>query len=149
MADEIIGIGILQPTWVGGVYRLWLDCRRSDGVIAQTWIFIKDKAAVGVPDKFPEYPDEVNSIWKFTRVGQRLNCEPSLNYISFNFHNAGQWSIPYFEMNVADRAESKAGPEPPRIERGSAIHYDINRCSPTPEDKAILISELRTEGALK
>ena len=146
MSDVIIGISVLQPIWITGIYRLWFDGQKSDGTKSQGWIFIRDAKTQGLPDKVPDYPDGCNTIWKFTRNGSRLDCTPSVNWISWGFHNAGNWSTEYVEMKFAERAESKAGPEPTRVERGSSIHFDLNRIVGLNIQE--MIAELRQEGTL-
>jgi hypothetical protein len=141
---------VLQPTWVPGIYRLWFRAVKGDGTRNQGWIFIRDKSNTGLPATMPDYPPGCNQIWKFTRRGNRLDCAPSVNWVSWGFHNAGNWSTEYVEMPVAERSMSKAGddegPEPPRIHFGSAVHSDINNSDQ--ESSQRLIKELKQKGIL-
>lgn len=147
MADEITGTSVLQPTWVPDVYRLWFRAVRNDGQVSQGWIFIAEQGAV-VPATFPGYPDGCNSIWRFVR-GTRLDCSPSVNWTSWSFHNSAQWSTEYIEMTTAERAESKAGPEPTRYERGSAVHYDLSFAQMDGAARERLLAEWRAQGVVK
>lgn len=149
VSDAIIGVSILQPIWVPGIYRLWFTAQKGSGEKNQGWVFIKDKASVGLPDRMPNYPDCHDFIWKFTRNGLTvLDCTPSVNWTSWGFHNSGSWSTVYYEMTLAEKAESKAGPEPTRYERGSAVHYDVNNTS-DPTSAGRLVLELIQAGILK
>lgn len=107
---------------------------------------MKEATSVGLPDKI-DYPDGCSPIWKFTRNGGKLDCTPSVNWISWGFHNAGAWSTDFVEMTEAEKSESAAGPEPTRYERGSAVHYDLNRT--TGLDQSAMVTELRQQGVLR
>jgi len=147
--DEIVGISVLQPAWIPGIYRLWFRGRKADGSIAQGSIFIKDAAAVGLPTQMPDEPEGCNTIWNFNRSGERLDCFPSVNWISWGFHNGYNWSTEFVEMAVAERKWVPDAPETARQERGSAIHYDLNNINAADEQRRIWIAELRSEGILK
>lgn len=148
MSDQIVGISVLQPIWIDGVYRLWFKAVKSSGEDNQGWIFIKDAASQGLPDRVPDYGDDsCNAIWKFARFGKRLDCHPSVNWISWGFHNDYSWSTDYIELSASEKSMSKAGPEPPRIHRGSAIHFDLNHTVGI--DQAKLIEELKAQGAIQ
>ncbi len=149
--DQIIGVSVLQPTWIPGIYRLWFRAKKGTGETNQGWIFIHDRATVGMPAKMPDYPEGTNSLWQFTkRADGLLDCSPSVNWVSWSFHNGGQWVTNYVEMTVAMRSQSKAGddegPEPPRYHFGSAVHSDINH--EVRESGQRLIEELKQQGIL-
>ena len=127
--DTIIGISVLQPIWIPGIYRLWFRARKGSGETSQGNIFIRDKAATGLPDKIPGFSDGTNSIWKFTKHGNMLDCEPSVNWISWGFHNSGAWATEYVEMTRVEKlpAEFDAEDTPPsRWYAGHTVHYDLN-----------------------
>jgi hypothetical protein len=110
MSDEIIGLAVLQPTWVKDIFRLWFRARKADGSSAQTCIFIRDEARNDLPERFPGWDDpNSNSIWKFHRNGTRLECHPSVNWISFGFHNTFNWSVEYVEMAEAEPSPDDGG----------------------------------------
>ncbi len=148
MADEIIGISVLQATWIANVHRLWFLARRSDAKNLQGWIFIAEESA-SVPDKFPDRPEGCNYIWRFRRNGNLLDCWPSVNWISCGFHNAGRWETECVEMTFPDRPWDPNMPEQPREQRGSAIHYDLNWCETDPARRVQLIAEWRQQGVLR
>lgn len=149
MVDEITGISVLQPTWVNGIFRLWFYASRRDSRASQGWIFIQNQEALAGCDKMPGYPEGTNSIWNFKRRGDYLDVTPSVNWLSWDFHNAGQWTTEYVEMPWAERAESKAGPEPTRVMEASKIHYELNFCKFDRNQQTVLINELRSQGHLK
>jgi hypothetical protein len=149
MGDTIIGISVLQETWVPQIFKLWFRAQKSTGEKAQGWIFIRDAAHNHLPEKFLDYPEGTNYIWKFTKQGNELQCTPSVNWISWNFHNGGQWSTQFIE--AATKSEpweiEKTKPEAPRYTRGSAIHYDLNWIEGIDQQK--LISDLQAQGYLR
>lgn len=148
MSDTIVGISVLQPVWIPGIYRLWFKGQKDSGSVSQGWIFIRDRATVGLPSKMPDYPEGCNEIWTFTRASHNvLDCAPSVNWISWEFHNAGSWTTAFVEMTHEERAFSKAGPEPTNTERGSWIHYNLNWTAPEERDR--LMNELRLGGSIK
>jgi len=143
--DTIVGLSVLQPTWIDGIYRLWFTGLKGSGERSQGWIFIREASRNDLPAKMPDYPDGVNSIWKFTRGGTRLDCAPSVNWISWGFHNAGSWQTEYVEMNVAEKAEDR-WQDIERKKHGSAIHHDLNLNGGM---NLVLAAELRQEGVLR
>jgi hypothetical protein len=143
MSDTIIGISVLQPIWIPGIYHLWFQARKADGTEAQGSIFIRDAAAVGLPDKMPDWPETSNTIWKFTRNGHRLDCFPSVNWISFEFHNGYNWFTDYVEMIFA---EPKDDSDVKREQRGHTIHYDLRIIG---IDQQKEIADLRAQGVLR
>ncbi len=137
---------MLQPIWVPGIYRLWFKARKGSGATSQGHIFIRDKASTGLPDKMPGFSDGTNSIWQFTRNGCNLDCTPSVNWISWGFHNGGTWSTEFVEMTVVEKLPSAfdADDTPPsRWFVGHTVHYDLNL-----EGGRSLIPELRQQGIL-
>jgi hypothetical protein len=150
MPDLIIGISVLQPTWIDKVYRLWFQAQKADGAKNQGWIFAVDSTSASTLTKMPEYPDGCNSIWHFTRQGDTLNCSPSVNWISWGFHNAGSWTTRYVEMTIAEQSMSKAGDDtgevPTRLRIGHTVHYDLNNGAADPQQ---VIAEYRQKGVLK
>lgn len=147
MSDEIVGISVLQKVWVPKMFRLWFVGRKDDGSRSQGWIFARDVADPGAPDKFPDYPEGVNSVWNFQRSGDLLVCHPSVNWISWGFHNGYNWQTRYVEMAATEKPYD-ASMEPRRSERGSAVHYDINWLGLSEHDQAELIRGLKTDGTL-
>jgi len=140
---------VLQPTWVDGIYRLWFKAQKSTGEKAQGWIFCHESSRAGMPAKMPDYPDGVNSIWKFSKRGHQLDCQPSVYWISWGFHNAGSWSTDYVEMTTLEKAKAgEADGEPPRYSRGSAVHHDLNFIDQTFIQQAELVAELKKFGTL-
>ena len=123
MPDQIIGLCVLQPTWVPPIYRLWFTAMRSDGSFFQEDIFIRDAALPQVPEKFPGWGDGCNSIWQFTRTGDYLDCHPSVNCLNDRFHNSYNWRVEYVEMILPqDRDHEKEG----HWIYGSTVHHDLN-----------------------
>jgi hypothetical protein len=155
MSDEIIGISVLQPTWIEGIYRLWFDGRKGDGAIAQGNIFIKDRRHPGLPNKIPGWSEEVNSIWTFIDrpVGQigegYLDCQPSVNWVSWGFHNEGRWTTYFVEMKIRCTEESSYSLETPRHHNGHSIHYDLNRVCQSDEARREIILDYRAQGILR
>ena len=152
--DTIIGLSVLQPTWIDGIYRLWFKAARHDGQFLQGWIFIKDGRAQGLPERMPDFPEGCNTIWKFTRLddGGNLACWPSVNWTSGNFHNAAQWQTTMVEMTLKERPWSASDlkqNDPPREHRGDQIHYELNFTGATAEQTAGYLAELRAGGWLK
>lgn len=145
MSDTITGISVLQPIWVPGIYRLWFTAQKADGTKAQGNIYIKDVSSKGLIDKMPDHDEGSNSIWKFTRCGSvLLSCFPSVNWISWGFHNGHDWTTNFVEVKTAERPYSKECIGRDRNQRGSAIHYDLSLV----DDKAKMINELREQGII-
>jgi hypothetical protein len=142
-ADLIVGISVLQRIWVPDVFRIWFTAQKADGHRAQGWVFIRD-AHRGGPDEVVGYPANRNPVWNFKRHGYRIDCYPSVNWISFGFHNDRDWSVDYVEMFAQDDDK-----ELPREFRGSAIHYDLNLFHLNPTEQQSQIALLRERGILR
>lgn len=139
MNDTIIGVAVLQPIWVPGIYRLWFTAQKSVGTVNQGNIFIRDGSLPG-PDTVPNYPNE--HVWKFIRAGQKLNCSPSVNWISWGFHNAAAWSVDYVEMvETEPEGGASAG------YWGSKVHRNLEFISAA--SRTELIADLTAKGVLK
>jgi hypothetical protein len=147
VSDEIVGLSVLQETWVSGVYWLWFTARKGTGETNQGWVFIRDEALPG-PDRMPDYPPGHDEVWKFRRYGRRLECRPSVNWVSWGFHNAAAWSMEYVEM-VPHAPPPDYDRETPRWWRASAVHYDLNLQCLTDAERALMVSDLRAAGILK
>jgi len=148
MSDQIIGVSVLQPTRVDWVYRLWFLARKGTGELAQGNIFMKDRRHPGLPDKMPNWPAESNTIWTFVDRGPRigegwLDCQPSVNWISWGFHNDFHWSTAFVEMN--HRSTETGG----LAASGARVHSDLNLPNQTDDYRHILIQELRAKGVLR
>lgn len=148
MPDQVTGISVLQPTWVPGVYRLWVEETKATGQSCQSWIFIAEKGTPNIPAKFPGYSDGCNSLWWFVRNGKQLDCSPSINHVSWGFHNNGAWSTEYVEM-VKPCKPYDPDVNVPWDEEGSSIHYNLTRCIKEPPARLVLIMELQQAGAIK
>lgn len=147
MTDTITGIAVLQPTWVPGIYRMTMTETRATGRSNANNIFIKDEAVPGLPEKFPGYPDGCNTIWKFKRRGNFLDCHPSVNDITGKFHNAGAWSVEYVEMIQAEKPYDPDSNDNALFVGGGRIHQEIN-CG-TRQDAEERIAELKQQQILK
>jgi hypothetical protein len=142
--DSIIGIAVLQEIWIPGVYRIWLACQKKNGETQRTWVFIRDANLPG-PDEVVGYGDNRNAIWKFKRRdAYRLDCSPSLNWVSWGFHNQLNWAVEYVEMVQPASKETENPPE----HQASRVHYDINLI-PAAVDRQNFIGILRARGILK
>lgn len=154
MSDEIIGISVLQPTWIEGIYRLWFDARKSGGEIAQGNIFMRDRRRADLPDKMPGWSEGTNTIWTFIdrpirQIGEGwLDCQPSVNWISWGFHNGFNWSTYFVEMKIRCTEEGYNEPDK-RHWNGHSVHYDLNRVCKTEAERGALILELRAQGILR
>jgi hypothetical protein len=136
MADVICGISVLQRTKHENVFRLWIRCCRCDGHSAQTCIFVSDHL-------LPKHePIDGDQVWQFERDGCHLNCHPSVNWISWGFHNDYKWRTQFVEMREPEWPYD-ALHDQPREHRGSAIHYDLNNSNLTWEQRAKMFEELR------
>ncbi len=151
MSDTIIGLSVLQPTWVEGIYQLWFKAQKADGKTNQGWIFIREGGRNDLPDKMPGWSDGTNSIWKFTRTAPgQLHCWPSVNWTSWGFHNGGSWNTEYVEMVLPRRDPNLVkweDPEPLRHTNGAAVHYDLNLFPGL--EQTHLAEELQRQGVLR
>lgn len=146
MPDTIVGLSVLQPIWIPGLFRLWCVGQKDSGARNQCHLFIKEKQSVGLPDSVPNYPPGCNAVWKFTRIQPAaLECEPSVNWISWNFHNCALWRTEYVEMTTIE-PEDAWRQERTREDCGSAIHYDLNFIKDL--DRPKFLAELRQRGIL-
>jgi hypothetical protein len=146
MNDEVIGISVLQPIWAQGFYRLWITCRRRDGQKSQTFIWARDREHSHLGDKIPNYEGKI-PLWKFRRNGPHmLVVEPSVNYISFNFHNGTPWFTEVIELSYREELNEDKDKLPThRI--GSRVHHEINLCQ-CQEDVDRYVAELEAANAL-
>ena len=132
MSDEIIGIAVLAPTDVplnGKV--LHVVCLRADGV--------RGTCDINVIEGHENTPPPGNRVWVYTKQGKSLRCHPSLNYISFKFHNSYNWQVAYVEMALRDNQNHWA----------SRVLQEINLPDLTEAQRQERIAELRAEGVLK
>lgn len=96
MPDEITGVVVLQEMPEPGVWRLWFQYTRSDGIKGYSSIPMKRK---GDPEPKHEGP-----LWEFVERSPFLDCSPSVRILGphdgapDHFHNAGQWTNYYIVM---------------------------------------------------
>lgn len=110
MQDLITGTSILAPlSDYPGIFRLWFVASRRDGQKNQGHVSM-------APDGMPNVPKEINgyAVWRFRRASpDSLACHPSVNWISWEFHNAFDWSTSFLECLTDDAPASE-------------IHYALN-----------------------
>lgn len=116
MPDRIVGVAVLDPPY------LHVCCQKESGEKNCTALPCIPVGAE-VPKDLKEHP-----MWRYTRLGpQILRVTPSLNWVSWGFHNEGTWEIEFVESS-----------------RGALLCFELNMTQwPTEEDRQKLLSELR------
>lgn len=137
MQDEITGVVVLQEMPEPGLWRLYFQYRRHDGLIGYSSIPMKRKG-----DSPP--PDHQGPLWDFVERSPFLDCSPSVRILGptsdspDHFHNQGQWTNPYVVM------AKPYGEEPEARDVCRAINqYD------TKEQRDGVIFQGRAEGVIK
>lgn len=135
MTDHISGVLVLQPFLRPGLFRIWFQYTRSDGIIGYSTVPIKDKNT-------PPMQGHVGPVWDFVRQNPVLKCSPSVRILGpkegdpDHFHNSGLWENHYVEMAFPYGEGSIGTPE------ADQVCQQINKL-PTKEERDNLIFELR------
>lgn len=93
MPDAITGVVVLQRMPEPGIWRLWFQYTRNDGIIGYSTIPMKPKSD-------PQPPDHKGPLWDFVLRNPFIDCSPSVRILGphdgapDHFHNSGQWSNP-------------------------------------------------------
>lgn len=140
MNDHISGILVLQKYLVPGLYRIWFQYTRADGLIGYSTIPMKEKAA-----PMPQIPDKFKTpVWDFVRENPFLSCSPSVRILGpkegspDHFHNSGLWRNHYVEM-----AKPFGESEP----EADDLCHELNKLA-TKEERDAVIFKLRADGVL-
>lgn len=100
MNDHISGVVVLQPYLKPGLFRLWFEYTRADGIIGYSTIPMKRKG-----EPMPQLPENQRTpVWDFVEKNPLLECSPSVRILGphngapDHFHNTGLWTNPYVVM---------------------------------------------------
>lgn len=136
MNDTITGVLVLQKSQEEGIFHLWFQYTRSDGIIGYSHIPMKRKGD-------PKPADHTGPVWDFVEKSPFLECSPSVRILGphdgapDHFHNQGLWTNYYVVM------AQPYGSEP----GGYGLVREINAL-PTKEERDGLIFSLRDKHIL-
>jgi hypothetical protein len=136
MSDMITGVLVLQESLEPGIFNMWFQYTRHDGMIGHSHIPMK---RAGTPQ--PE--SHFGPVWDFVEDSPFLHCSPSVRILGpsegapDHFHNQGQWTNYYVWM------ANPLGSEP----NGYELCQQINKL-PTKEERDQLIFSLRDKKIL-
>lgn len=138
MSDTITGVVVLQRMPEPGIWRLWFEYTRGDGLRGFFTIPMKPKDA-------PHPAGHEGPLWDFVQRNPWLDCSPSVRILGpregapDHFHNEGQWTN-YFVIMA-----QPYGSEPEAREVVEKINF---KGSATKEQRDEVILEYRAQGVL-